>query len=182
MDLQNKRIAIIATDYFEEAELVQPLEALQSAGATVDVIAPHDGAIKGLQHVDPGKEVPVTMTFSEADPTVYDGLIVPGGAVNSDNLRVDKAAQDFLISVLAEQEKPTAIICHGPWLLASTGLARGRKLTSFYTIQDDLLNAGAEWVDEEVVQDGNLITSRNPDDLPAFIEAFGKAVGGAVAK
>ncbi|HYH74607.1 MAG TPA: type 1 glutamine amidotransferase domain-containing protein [Candidatus Saccharimonadales bacterium] len=175
-ELQNKRIAIIATDYFEEAELVQPLEALQEAGATVDVIAPHEGTIKGLNHVDPGKEVPVTKTFADADPNDYDGLIVPGGAVNADNLRVVPEAQDFLIAMLAEQEKPTAIICHGPWLLASTGLARGRKLTSFHTIKDDLLNAGAEWVDEAVVQDGTIITSRQPDDLPVFIDTFKRAL------
>jgi protease I len=175
-DLSNKRIAIMATDYFEEAELVKPRDALEQAGASVDIIAPHDGTIKGLNHVDPGQEVAVTKLIQDADPNDYDGLIVPGGAVNADNLRMDRDARNFLIALLDEREKPTAIICHGPWLLASTGLAEGKQLTSFFTIQDDMRHAGADWIDQEVVQDGALITSRNPDDIPAFNETFISAV------
>jgi protease I len=174
--LSNKRIAIIATDYFEEAELIYPRNKLQEAGATVDIIAPHDGTIQGVQHVDPGQKVEVTKTLKEADPADYDGLIVPGGAINADHLRMDQDARNFLTAVLDEYNKPVGIICHGPWLLASARLARGRKVTSYYTIQDDLRNAGADWSDEAVAQDGNLITSRKPDDLPAFTETFMSAL------
>jgi protease I len=171
-DLTGKRIAIIATDHFEESELTYPRDKLAEAGATVDIIAPHDGEIQGVKHVELGEKVPVTKTLNDADPNDYDGLVVPGGALNSDHLRMEQAARDFLVSMLDEQEKPTAIICHGPWLLVSARLARGRKVTSYPAIQDDLRNAGAEWTDEQVVQDGSLITSRNPDDLPAFTDAF----------
>jgi protease I len=175
--LSDKRIAIMATDYFEEAELVYPRDKLQEAGATVDIIAPHDGSIQGLQHIEPGQKVDVTKTITAANPNDYDGLVIPGGAVNADHLRMDKAARNFIISMLDEQNKPTAVICHGPWLLVSARLARGRKLTSYFTIQDDMRNAGAEWSDQAVVQDGNLITSRKPDDLPDFITAFTNALG-----
>jgi len=171
-DISGKRIAIIATDYFEESELTFPRDKLVKAGATVDIIAPKSGSIQGVQHVEMGKKVEVTKTLDEANPNDYDGLVVPGGALNADHLRMEQKARDFLISILDEQEKPTAIICHGPWLLASAHLARGRKVTSYPTIQDDLINAGAEWTDEQVVQDGSLITSRNPGDLPAFTDAF----------
>jgi len=167
-DLSGKKVAVVATDYFEEAELAEPVKALRGAGAQVDIIAPHDGEIKGLKHVDPGQPVKVDKTLDEADPSDYDGLLIPGGAVNADHLRMEKKARDFITKLMDELGKPTAVICHGPWLLASAGLARGRKLTSYFTIQDDMRNAGADWVDEEVVQDGNLITSRKPDDIPAF--------------
>lgn len=171
-DLSGKKVAILATDYFEEPELIEPLEALRKAGATVEVIAPKPGEIKGLRHVEPGKSVKVDKTLNQANPDDYDALVLPGGAVNADNLRVEKKAQDFVVKMMDEQNKPTAVICHAPWMLASTGLARGRKLTSFHTIQDDMRNAGADWVDQEVVIDGNLITSRNPDDIPAFNKAL----------
>jgi protease I len=176
-DLSGKRVAIVATDYFEESELTEPLKALKEAGATVEVIAPKSGEIKGLKHVDPGQSVKVDKTLDEADPNDYDAAVFPGGAINADALRVEQKAKDFIISILDEQGKPTAVICHAPWLLVSAHLARGRRLTSFYTIQDDLINAGADWVDEELVQDGNLITSRKPDDLPAFCNAIIKALG-----
>lgn len=162
---------MVATDYFEEAELFSPLEALREAGASVDVIAPHDGEIKGLQHVEPGKSASVDKTLDAANASDYDALVVPGGAVNADHLRMDENAREFLRKMI-DADKPVAIICHGPWLLASAGLASGRRLTSYYTIQDDMKNAGADWVDEECIIDGNLITSRNPDDLPAFNQAI----------
>jgi protease I len=116
--------------------------------------------------------VRVDKTLSEANPNDYDAAVFPGGAVNADQLRVDKKAQNFITKIMDEHGKPTAVICHAPWLLASAHLARGKRLTSFHTIKDDMENAGANWVDEECVQDGNLITSRKPDDLPAFCKAL----------
>jgi protease I len=170
-NIAGKKVAVIASDYFEEAELTEPVKALKSAGAEVEIIAPHDGEIKGVNHVDPGKSVKVDKTLDEADPNKYDALIIPGGAVNADNLRMNEKARNFVRKIMGA-DKPTAVICHGPWLLISAGLARGRHLTSFFTIQDDMRNAGADWTDEEVVQDGNLITSRKPDDLAAFNDAI----------
>lgn len=175
-DLSGKKVAVVATDFFEEAELFEPMEALREAGAEVEVIAPEPGELQGLQHTEKGKTVKVDRTLDEADPNDYDALVIPGGAVNADHLRMDDGARNFITKIMSEQEKPTAVICHGPWLLVSTGLARGKKLTSYFTIQDDLRNAGADWVDEEVVVDGNLITSRNPDDLPAFNKALMEAL------
>jgi protease I len=168
MDLSGKKVAILATDYFEEVELTSPRDALQAAGATVEIIAPHAGEIKGLHHIEPGQAVPVDRTLETARPTDYDALVVPGGAINADHLRTDQKARDFVRVVMEEAKKPTAVICHAPWLLVSAHLVRGRRLTSFHTVQDDIINAGGEWVDQEVVVDGNLITSRSPDDLPAF--------------
>jgi protease I len=170
-NIAGKKVAVIASDYFEEAELTEPVKALKNAGAEVEIIAPHDGEIKGVNHVDPGKSVKVDKTLDEADPNKYDALVIPGGAVNADNLRMDEKARNFVRKIMGA-DKPTAVICHGPWLLISAGLARGRHLTSFFTIQDDMRNAGADWTDEEVVQDGNLITSRKPDDLAAFNDAI----------
>ena len=174
-DLTGKKVAIIATDYFEESELTSPLEALQQAGAEVDIIAPHDGHIKGLKHVEPGKAVAVDKTLDEANPEAYDAVVIPGGAINADHLRMDEQARTFVRSMV-EAEKPTAVICHGPWLLVSAELVLNRELTSYYTIQDDIRNAGGEWIDQEVVTDGCIITSRNPDDLPAFNEALCEAL------
>jgi protease I len=171
-DLSGKKVAIVATNYFEEAELTGPMKALQDVGATVEVVAPMSGEIKGVQHVDPGQSVRVDKTLDEADPDDYDAAVFPGGAINSDALRVEQKAKDFITKIMDEQGKPTAVICHAPWLLVSTGLARGKRLTSFHTIQDDMRNAGAEWVDEPMVKDDNLITSRKPDDLSAFNDAI----------
>lgn len=176
-DLSGKKVAVVATDYFEEAELLEPVKALREAGAEVEIIAPKSGEIKGLRHVDPGQAVKVDKTLDEANPADYDGLLLPGGAVNADKLRTEKKARDFVIKIMDEWGKPTAVICHAPWLLVSARLARGKKLTSFFTIQDDMRNAGADWVDEEVVVDDNLITSRKPDDIPAFNKAFISALG-----
>jgi protease I len=174
--LSGKKVAVLATDYFEEPELTEPVKALKEAGATVEIIAPKSGEIKALKHVDPGQSIKVNKTLDEADPADYDGLLLPGGAVNADHLRMEKKARDFVTKMMDELGKPTAVICHAPWMLVSAGLARGKKLTSYFTIQDDLRNAGADWVDEECVVDGNLITSRNPDDIPAFNKAFIKAL------
>jgi protease I len=166
--LSGKKVAVLATDYFEEAELTEPVKALNEAGAKVEIIAPKSGEIKALKHVEPGRSIKVDKTLDEANPSDYDALVLPGGAVNADHLRMEKKARDFVTKMMDELGKPTAVICHAPWMLISAGLARGKKLTSFFTIQDDMRNAGADWTDEEVVVDGNLITSRGPDDLPAF--------------
>lgn len=171
-NLSGKKVAVVATDYFEEAELTEPVKALKDAGAQVDIIAPHSGEIKGVKHLEPGQSVKVDKTLDEANPRDYDAAVFPGGAINADHLRMEEKARDFIVSIMDEQGKPTAVICHAPWLLVSSHLARGKRLTSFFTIQDDMRNAGADWVDEEVVVDGNLITSRNPDDLPAFNRAL----------
>jgi len=174
-DLTGKKIAIIATDYFEESELIEPLTQLRDMGAEVVVAAPHDETIQALRHVDMGQEVSVDMTIAQLDPTEYDAVVIPGGVVNADHLRTDKDAQEF-IQDMADGKKPVAAICHGPWLLVSSGLVDGHVLTSYPTLADDIRNAGGVWADEEVVKDRWLITSRRPDDLPAFITAISDAI------
>jgi len=175
MSLAGKRVAIIATDYFEESELVEPLTQLKAMGATVDVLAPHAGTIKALRGMDASQVVAVDVPLEHADAEMYDGLIIPGGVVNADHLRIDAKAQE-ITKTIVETGKPVAAICHGPWLLVSCGLVAGRTLTSYPTLADDIRNAGGNWVDQEVVMDGNIITSRKPDDLPAFIQAFAQAI------
>jgi protease I len=170
-DKLNIRVAALATDGFEEAELLEPMKALKKAGATVDVISPKPGKIQGFRHTTKGKTVHVDRTLDEAHPDEYDALLLPGGAVNADALRTLPEAKAF-VRAIQDAHKPMAIICHAPWLLVSADLVRGRKLTSYHTIQDDIRNAGGEWVDQEVVEDGNWVTSRQPDDLPAFIPAM----------
>lgn len=171
----SKKVAILATDYFEEVELTSPMLILREAGCRVEVVAPHSGEIKALKYVRPGVIIGVDRTLDKARPQEYDAVVVPGGVVNVDHLRVEKKAQRF-VSAMIEAGKPTAVICHGPWLLVSAGSVRGKRLTSYYTIQDDIRNAGGEWVDEPVVEDGCLITSRKPDDLPAFNKALLQAL------
>jgi protease I len=172
-DLSGKKVAILVDNYFEEDEFTGPLEALKQAGAKVDVIAaePEDGQIQAMKHVDKSKKYPIDKTLAEANIDDYDALVLPGGAINADSLRMQDKARQWAKQV-AEQGKPLAAICHAPWLLASAGLARGRKMTSYFTIQDDMRDAGANWVDQEVVVDGNFITSRKPDDVPAFNDAL----------
>ena len=175
MSIKGKKVAIMATDYFEEAELTEPLKFLEDAGATIDVIAPHDGEIQGLKHADPGQSVPVDLTLDQANPGDYDAAVFPGGALNADKLRMDKSAREFM-KYMMNAEKPVAVICHAPWIIVSAGLAPDKQMTSYYTIQDDIRNAGGEWIDQEVVVDGNLITSRKPDDIPAFNQALMEAL------
>jgi protease I len=172
-DLTGKKVAVLVDNYPEESEYTSPVEALKKAGATVETIAaePQNGKIQALKHVDKGQQFQIDKTLEEANIDDYDALVLPGGAMNSDQLRMQDKAREWSKSFL-EQGKPLAAICHAPWLLASAGIAKGRKLTSFFTIQDDMRDAGADWVDEEVVIDGNLITSRQPDDLPAFNDAI----------
>ena len=167
---KNKRIAILATNGFEQSELMDPREKLKKAGFTVDVVSPESGSIKGWKGKDWGESVDVDVALSSAKAQDYDALVLPGGVINPDQLRINKAALDFVRSFAADN-KPIAAICHAPWLLAETGIAKGRDLTSWPSVRTDLENAGARWQDKEVVVDGNLITSRKPDDIPAFTQA-----------
>jgi protease I len=165
--LKGKKVAILATDGFEQSELAEPLEALESAGATVHIVSPKAGAIKGWKHTEWGDSFAVDATLDDADPQHYDALVLPGGVMNPDKLRRDPKVQQFVRSFF-EEGKPVGAICHGPWTLIDAGVVKGRKVTSYETIQTDLENAGASWVDQEVVVDNGLVTSRKPDDLPAF--------------
>jgi protease I len=175
-DLSGKTVAIIATDFFEEPELVQPRDALREAGATVKIYSTGTDPIQAVQgDTDPTQKVDVDGSFDDLDVSRVDAVVVPGGTVNADRIRVDEKAQD-IVRTATELGKPLAVICHGPWLLVSAGLARDRRLTSYPSLADDVRNAGGTWTDEEVVVDGNLITSRNPDDLPAFIKAIEDAL------
>jgi protease I len=165
--LTGKKIAILAADMFERVELEEPLKALRDAGADVDIVSIHDGEIQGFDHFDPANKVKVDKTVEEVSAEDYDALMVPGGVGNPDQLRGDENAVKF-VRDFADAKKPMAVICHGPWVLIEAGIARGRKLTSWPTLQTDIRNAGGEWVDEEVVVDDGLVTSRKPDDIPAF--------------
>ena len=167
--LQGKKVAILAADMFERVELEKPRKALEEAGATTEVISIHDGEIKGFDHFDPANAVKVDKTVEEVSPDDYDALLIPGGVGNPDQLRGDENAVNF-VREFAASKKPMAVICHGPWVLIDAGVARGRTLTSWPTVATDLRNAGATWVDEEVVVDDGIVTSRKPDDIPAFNE------------
>lgn len=165
--LNGKTVAVLATDGFEQIELTDPVAALKAAGAEVRIVSPKSGAIQGFNHLTPGDKVSVDVALSEADAGDYQALLLPGGVANPDQLRVDDQALKF-IRAFFDSGKPVAAICHAPWLLIDAGVAEGRRLTSFKTIRTDLRNAGAEVVDEEVVVDDGLVTSRCPDDIPAF--------------
>ncbi len=167
--LKGKKVAILAADMFERVELEKPRQALEKEGASVEVISIHDGKIKGFDHFDPANEIDVDRTVEEVSVADYDALMIPGGVGNPDQLRGDENAVHF-VREFGESGKPIASICHGPWVLVESGLARGRKLTSWPTLQTDIRNAGGEWVDEEVVVDEGIVTSRKPDDIPAFNE------------
>ena len=161
------RIAILATDGFEESELLLPRAALEEAGAKTILISPKDNEIQGMKHHDKTKKVDVDLPLADADPGEYDAVLLPGGALNADSLRVEEAAQEF-VRAMDRAKKPIAFICHAPWLLVSAGLVKGRTLTSYHTIQDDIRNAGGNWKDQEVVRDENWISSRQPSDIAAF--------------
>lgn len=165
--LSGKTVAILATDGFEQVELTEPMKALKDAGATVEIVSLKDGEIQGFNHFDRADTVKVDRTLSDASVSDYDGLMLPGGAHNPDALRTDNEAKSF-VKGFFDAGKPVAAICHAPWVLIDAGVAEGRRLTSYKTIRTDLKNAGAEVVDEEVVVDRGLVTSRCPDDLPAF--------------
>jgi len=167
--LKGKRVAILAADMFERVELVEPRKALEDAGAEVEVVSIHDGEIKGFDHFDPAETVRVDRTVEEASVDDYDALMIPGGVGNPDQLRGEENAVAF-VRAFHEAKKPMAVICHGPWMLVEAGVVRGRRVTSWPTLQTDIRNAGGEWVDEQVVVDDGLVTSRKPDDIPAFNE------------
>jgi len=169
--LQELRVAIVATNGFEQAELIEPRKALDEAGARTIVIAPKAGKIQGFKHDEKAEKVEVDLTLNEANADVFDAVLLPGGALNADALRVEPKAQEF-IRRIDEAKKPIAVICHGSWLLVSAKLTKGRKLTSYHTIQDDIRNAGAEWTDQAVVTDRNWVSSRQPSDIPAFNQAM----------
>ena len=165
--LDGVRVAILATDGFEQVELTDPKEALEREGAVTHIISPKADEIKGWKHTEWGDRFPVDASLDEADPHEYDALLLPGGVMNPDKLRMEPNAVDF-VRHFVDSGKPVAAICHGPWTLIEAGALPGRTVTSYPSIKSDLINAGALWVDREVVVDSGLVTSRKPDDLPAF--------------
>jgi len=170
-NLKGMKVAILVTDNFEQSEMTEPRKALEEAGAKTTIISPKSGSVQGANHDEKADSFKVDMTLDEAQPERFDAVLLPGGALNADFLRVEKKAQEFVRKIDKEQ-KPIAVICHGPWLLVSAGLAKGRKMTSYHTIQDDIRNAGAVWEDSEMVRDKNWVSSRSPKDLPAFNRAM----------
>ena len=179
-ELTGKRIAFLMdNEGIEQIELVEPRKGIEDAGAETDLIAPEDGRVQAFDHLDKADTFDVDRTVTEADVADYDGVVLPGGVANPDNLRTDTEAVAFLKGFF-EAGKPVAAICHAPWMLVEAGVVEGRQLTSWPSLQTDIRNAGGEWVDEEVVTDSGLVTSRKPDDIPAFvakaIEEFAEGV------
>jgi protease I len=165
--LDGKKIAFLVADGFEQVELTGPWDAIREAGAQVELLSLKPGKVQGFNHFDKGDAFPVDRTVADADASQYDGLVLPGGVHNPDQLRADQDAVAF-VHAFFEQQKPVAAICHGPWTLVEADVVRGRTLTSFASIKTDIRNAGGKWVDEEVHVDQGLVTSRQPDDIPAF--------------
>jgi protease I len=178
-ELQGKRIAFIAADGVEQIELTEPWKAVEQAGGEPELLSIKSGRIQAVKHMDKGDTFTVDALVSDADPTDYDGLVLPGGVANPDFLRMNEDAVRW-VRTFFEQGKPAGVICHGPWLLVEADLVRGRKLTSWPSLKTDIENAGGAWVDQECVVDRGLVTSRKPDDLPAFtakiVEEFGEGV------
>src|SRR4051812_28115408 len=171
-DLIRLRVAVRATGGLEESDLTEPVRALRNAGAQVTILSPWPGEIQGVRHdIDKTITVRVDRTVKEANVEEFDAVLLPGGALNADAMRMVPEVQQFLVA-MQDADKPFAVICHAPWELVSAGLVRGRTLTGYHTIQDDVRNAGGRWVDREVVEDGNWVTSRQPGDLPAFNRAM----------
>lgn len=166
-DISGKRVAILATNGYEQSELEVPLKKLKEAGAVVEVVSLKSGEIKGWDKNDWGRPVAVDRTLDEVEASDYDALVLPGGVINPDKLRVDQKALDFVKSFW-DAKKVIGAICHGPWLLVETGIVKGRRVTSYKSIKTDVVNAGGKWEDSEVVTDQGLVTSRNPGDLDAF--------------
>jgi protease I len=177
--LQGKRVAIIAADMVEQVELVEPRKALEAAGAKTELLSSKPGTIQGFNHFDKADEHKVDKLVEEADASDYDALLIPGGVGNPDQLRADENVVQFTRDFF-EQGKPVAAICHGPWVLVEAGAVKGRRLTSWPSLQTDIRNAGGNWVDEKVVVDEGLVTSRKPDDIPAFnskmVEEFAEGI------
>jgi deglycase len=171
-DLTGRTIAfLVATEGIEQVELTDPWSAVEDAGGSPRLLSLEPGTVQAFHHLDKADTFPVDAVVGDADPASYDGLVLPGGVANPDALRMNEDAVAF-VRDFVESDRPVAAICHAPWTLAEADVLRGRRLTSWPSLQTDLRNAGAEWVDEEVVVDGNLVTSRKPDDLPAFNEAL----------
>jgi protease I len=166
-ELRGKCIAALVDNGFEQVELVEPRKALEQAGAKVDVVSPQKSEVKGWNHTDWGQSVKVDAALDQARPEDYDGLLLPGGVINPDKLRINPKAVEF-VKAFVTSGKPIAAICHGPWTLIEAGGVRGRTMTSWPSLQNDLRNAGAQWTDREVCVDNGLVTSRKPDDIPAF--------------
>jgi protease I len=181
-DLNGKKVAFLATDMVEQVELTEPWKAVEAAGADIDLVSLEEGQIQGFNHYDKADKFPVDRTVEDASAEDYDALVLPGGVGNPDTLRMNEHAVRFVKSFF-EAEKPVAAICHAPWMLVEADVAHGRNLTSFWSIKTDVKNAGGNWVDEKVVVDGNLVTSRSPRDIPAFneklVEEFAKTPVGA---
>jgi protease I len=179
-ELSGKKVAFLAADGVEEVELVEPRKAVEEAGAEAVIVSINAGEIQAFNHLDPGEKIKVDVTAESTDAGQFDALVLPGGVANPDFLRGDEDAVRF-VKGFFEQDKPVGVICHGPWTLVEADVVRGRTLTSWPTLQTDLRNAGAEWVDEEVHVDGRLVSSRKPDDLPSFnrkvVEVFAGAGG-----
>ena len=177
MSIAGKRIAILATNGFEQSELIEPRKALEGRGATTQVVSPETGAIKAWNKTNWGEEISVDLALDAADARDFDALLLPGGVMNPDKLRAIPEAVQF-VRKFFELKKPVAAICHGPWMLVEAGAVRGRTLTSWPSLQTDIRNAGGNWVDQEVVVDNGVVTSRKPDDLPAFNEKMIDAITG----
>jgi len=171
MEVAGKKVAILVHNYFEQSEFEQPLRALKEAGVGVTVITTDDAPLYGMRHAKMGSKFLADLHLDHAQASDYDGLVLPGGVINADTLRMIPQAQQFAISFL-DEGKVLAAICHVPWLLVSADAVEGQRLTSYYTLQDDIRNAGGEWIDQPVIIDHNLITSRQPDDLPDFCKAI----------
>lgn len=166
-NLSGKKIAVLVDNGFEQSEMTEPKKALEAAGAKVDIISPEHNKVKGWLHDNWANEFAVNVSLEDAKADNYDGLVLPGGVINPDKLRMNPTAITF-IKAFHASDKPIAAICHGPWVLINAGIVKSKKLTSWTSIKLDLMNAGANWVDESVVRDGKLVTSRKPDDLPHF--------------
>ena len=185
-ELNGKRIAfLVAQEGVEEVELTKPWAAVKQAGARPELVAPAEGEVQAFNHLDKASTFPVDKKLDQARPTEYDGVVLPGGVANPDELRTEPAAVEFLREAFSEG-KPVGVICHGPWTLVEADVVRGRRITSWPSLKTNLRNAGANWVDQEVVVDGNLISSRKPDDIPAFnremTQLFARASTGAPLK
>jgi protease I len=180
-DLKGIRVAILATDGVEQAELTEPRKFMDQLGAETTLLSPKTGQIQALQHDEKSEKIKVDRVLEGADPNDFDAVLLPGGALNADHLRVDKDAQRF-VQEIDRAQKPIAVICHAPWLLVSAKLTKGRKLTSYHTIQDDVRNSGAEWSDEQLVRDRNWVSSRQPSDIPAFNRGIAELLTQAVSK
>jgi protease I len=183
-NLQGLKVAILITDGFEQVEMVKPRQALDEAGAVTSVVSPKRQSVRGWNFTDWGEEFPVDVHLEQADPKNFDALLLPGGVMNPDALRMQPKAVAFT-KAFFDAGKPVAVICHGPWTVIEAGAAKGRRIASWPSLKTDLRNAGAEWIDQEVVVDGELVSSRKPDDIPAFnremLNLFGRLRGKAAA-